>query len=252
MYKIPANTLFLGKEIVFMPQCQSTNSVAIEMCSDKAVMEGTVIVTDHQLAGRGQRGNTWQSDSGMNLTFSVILNPVFLRLSDQFLLNVISALAISDFLMELGTHAKIKWPNDVMVGENKISGILIENQVNENKIKHAIVGIGLNVNQEHLPIEAATSLKQITHQEYELSILLSVLLEKLEARYLLLRSGKYETLMASYESLLYWKGAEHTFSSNGKNFKGEICGVDSNSGHLCIQTKNEIIKFGIKQVAYLS
>lgn len=252
LYKIPANTLFIGKEFVFMPQCQSTNSEAIGMCSNKAVMEGTVIVTDHQLAGRGQRGNTWQSDEGKNLTFSVILNPTFLRLQDQFLLSIITSLAINDFLDALGVNSKIKWPNDVMVGEKKICGILVENQVNGNKLTNSIIGIGLNVNQEHLPIGTATSVKQITSKEYDLSILLTSLLEKLEARYLMLRSGNHSTLITRYESLMYWKGEEHSFSANGLNFRGEICGVDSNSGQLCIRTTDETIQFGIKQVTYLS
>lgn len=252
LYKIPANTLFMGKELVFMPQCQSTNSEAIAMCTNTAVMEGTVIVTDHQLAGRGQRGNTWESSEGMNLTFSIILNLTFLRLQDQFLLSIITSLAIHDFLTALGVDSKIKWPNDVLVGEKKICGILVENQVNGDKLTNSIVGIGLNVNQEHLPIATATSLKQITNKEYDLSILLSALLEKLEARYLMLRSGNFAKLISLYETQMYWKGDERNFSANGINFSGAICGVDSSSGQLCIRTNDEIKKFGIKQVAYLS
>lgn len=251
MYKIPANTLFVGKELVFMPQCQSTNTEAIRLSADKAVNEGIVVVTDQQLAGRGQRGNVWETQPGMNLTFSVVLHPTFLRLQDQFLLNIATSLAISDFLKHIGIDSWIKWPNDVMVGQQKICGILIENQLNGNKLAKSIVGIGLNVNQEQYNVPTATSLKLITGRAYDLSTLLTALLEKLEARYLMLRSGNIQKLTSLYEAVMYWKGEEHTFEANGIQFTGEICGIDSQSGELCIRVKDEIEKFGIKQVAYL-
>lgn len=222
------------------------------MCTSTAVMEGTVIVTDHQLAGRGQRGNTWESNEGLNLTFSVILNPHFLPLHDQFLLNIITSLAIADFLVALGMDPKIKWPNDVLVRGKKISGILVENQVNGSKLATSIVGIGLNVNQEQFSFLNATSVKQITGRTYDLSILLTALLEKLEVRYLKLRSGNIEKLTSIYESMMYWKEEEHTFETNGIKFTGEICGIDSQSGELCIRTNGDIRKFGVKQVVYLS
>lgn len=235
-----------------MPECPSTNDEVRRLYADKADLNGAVMVTDHQTAGRGQRGNRWEATSGLNLTFSVMLRPAFLRLQDQFLLNVIASLALAELLADLGIEAKIKWPNDVMIEERKISGILLENQVSGNKLQYSIVGIGLNVNQEHFNIPTATSLKQCTGNTHHLASLLSLLLEKLEVYYLMLRSGQNTKLLTEYERRMYWRGEKHSFATNNLNFTGEIHGIDQSTGALCMLVDGEQKKFEVKQVVYLS
>lgn len=250
MYKIPANTLFIGKEIVFMPQCQSTNSEAIALCANKAVGEGTIVITNHQLAGRGQRGNNWESTAGLNLTFSIVLTPKFLRLQEQFMLNIITSLAIHDCLAACGVpNATIKWPNDVMVNGKKIAGILTENQVNGSVLTYSVIGIGLNVNQDMFDYPTATSLRILTNTVHDLNALLINVLEKLEVRYIQLRNGNIKELISAYEAVLYWKGEEHTFYANGKEFLGTINEIDGN-GQLVIDCGDEVRTFGTKQVEY--
>lgn len=234
-----------------MPECQSTNDEVSRLYADKAEMNGVVVVTDHQTAGRGQRGNTWESEAGLNLTFSVLLKPTFLGVQNQFLLNVISSLALIDFLKDHQVmDVKIKWPNDIYVQSKKISGILIENQINGNKLKTAVVGIGLNVNQEFFDNINATSLKLITNQEQHLSTSLIHLLEKIESRYLMLRSGNFQSLIQTYTQLMYWRGVLHTFVSNNQQFDGIIQGIDD-QGQLVIDVEGKGKKFGIKQVVYV-
>jgi len=252
LYKIPANTLFIGKNLIFVPECHSTNDLAIEKSHEPGVPEGTVIVTDNQTAGRGQRGNTWKASPGMNLTFSVILKPTFLDLKDQFYLNIITALAVRD-LLQTRTEAdvKVKWPNDVLVDGKKICGVLIENQLKGNRFTNTVIGIGLNINQQVFDLSAATSLSLVTGKAYVLSEILEQLLSRLEARYLDLVHGNVQKLISHYHEALYWRNNTHQFSSRGEVFNGIIRGVD-NTGRLQMEIDGEVRLFVEKEIVYLA
>src|SRR6185369_12885123 len=105
---------------VFVPECQSTNTLLLDLASKSALPEGTVLITSNQFAGRGQRGNTWQAAAGMNLTFSVLFKPSFLAVKNQFALTMVASVAVFDFLKEKNVEGvKIKWPNDILVGKKK-------------------------------------------------------------------------------------------------------------------------------------
>ena len=170
MYKIPANTLFIGKNLVFVPECPSTNTLALEISQQSPVKEGTVVITDSQTAGKGQRGNTWEARPELNLTFSVILKPGFLAINKQFYLNVLISLGLRDYLKEkTSVTAYIKWPNDILVHGKKISGILIENQLRGSLLLNSIAGIGLNLNQKEFGSRSATSLSLLTGNEFDRS-----------------------------------------------------------------------------------
>src|SRR5262249_33751399 len=128
------------------------------------VPEGTVIMAESQYAGRGQQQNTWHSEPGKNLTFSILLKPSFLPVSQQFDLTRTISIGVFNALEPfLGEKLKIKWPNDIYYDDGKLGGMLIENAIQAGQIKNAVVGIGLNINQEVFPPGAANavSLKQI-------------------------------------------------------------------------------------------
>ncbi len=251
MYKIPANTLFIGQNQVFVPQCHSTNTLLAELVKNQDLMEGTVVITNNQTAGRGQRGNTWQAEPGKNLTFSLLLKPSFLLAKDQFYLTVVVSLAIRELLTsELQTPVKIKWPNDILVGDKKICGILIENTVGGDKLQQSIIGIGLNVNQDNFSIDKPTSMKLITDREFDLASVLNSLLVKLESNYLQLKEGNYHALRSEYLSHLYWINEERIFSSKGREFKGTITGVDEH-GRLSISHSEKTVAFDLKDITFL-
>ena len=250
MYKIPANTLFLGKNLVFVPECHSTNTLAMELCQQTKAPEGTLVITSKQISGRGQRGNTWESAPNMNLTFSLVLKPTFLAAREQFYLNVFTSLAIRDFLVEnCSALVTIKWPNDILVKELKICGVLIENQLSGDKITNVIIGIGLNINQQQFESTTATSLGLLTSSEFELQTVLESLLTHLETRYLQLRQNKREELKSAYLEHLYRINQEHTFQSQERMFRGKIMGVDD-VGRLRIGTSEGEKVFGIKEVSF--
>jgi BirA family transcriptional regulator, biotin operon repressor / biotin---[acetyl-CoA-carboxylase] ligase len=250
LYKIPANTLFLGKNLVFMPECHSTNTIAMELCQQSHTPEGTLVITSKQIAGRGQRGNTWESEPNSNLTLSLVLKPSFLAIKDQFYLNIFVSLAIRDLLSQMcSATVQIKWPNDILINELKICGILIENQLSGDRITNAVVGIGLNINQRHFASSTATSLALITSQAYELQLVLELLLGHLETYYLHLRQHHYEKLRAAYLKHLYRINEDHSFLSHERKFEGKIVGIDAH-GRLRIRTDGEEKVFGIKEVAF--
>ncbi|HEX5167805.1 MAG TPA: biotin--[acetyl-CoA-carboxylase] ligase [Cyclobacteriaceae bacterium] len=234
-----------------MPECHSTNDLAAQIVRQPSTNEGTVVITDKQTMGRGQRGNYWRTEPGKNLTFSVVLKPAFVEPKNQFLLTMVISLAVHDLIQSgLNCAAFIKWPNDIMIERKKVCGILIENQLKGNEITHSIAGIGLNVNQKHFEFPSATSLAQVLNKQFYLPSLVDDLLENIEARYLMLRSGKFTELKAAYVSVLYWKGEPHTFSIQGLTLKGIISGVDA-AGKLLIDFGERERAFDIKEVEYL-
>lgn len=251
MHKIPASTLFLGKNLVFMPECHSTNTIALEFCQQSMpVADGTVVITANQTGGRGQRGNTWQSEPGMNLTFSVILKPTFLSVNNLFFLNIFSALAVHDYLAGKGcTPVSIKWPNDIYVAEKKLCGILIENQIKGNELSVAVIGIGLNLNQQQFDADNASSLSLVLGHSVDLQTELEILLSLIEARYLQLRQNQLSRLMEDYLKVLYWLNEVHSFSAHGDFFEGTICGVDP-SGRLRIRINEEERFYSMKEIRY--
>lgn len=249
MYKIPANTLFMGQTLVYVPECHSTNAEAARMLhTNPATAEGSVVITSNQTAGRGQRGNTWESEPGKNLTFSLILKPVFLLAKDQFKLNIAVSLALHDYLREQVPHAKIKWPNDMMLGNQKTCGILIENQLAGQTIQHSVVGIGLNVNQESFALPTATSIAIKKGHDFILNDVLAELLQCIEARYLQLRSSI--DLKEEYLHALYGAGELRKFQSGDEEFDGTITGVDA-SGRLEVEVKGSKRLFDLKEIKFL-
>ncbi|UFH54422.1 biotin--[acetyl-CoA-carboxylase] ligase [Spirosoma sp. KNUC1025] len=253
MYKIYPKTLFLGQKIQYLPSCQSTNDEAAALIAQNDPAEGTLVVTDNQTAGRGQRGNQWEAKAGQNLTVSLILKPSFLSANEQFWLNIAISLGIYDLLHPLvGDALRIKWPNDIYVYNRKLGGILIENTLHGYGLAWSIIGMGLNVNQTEFSYPTATSLQQETPlpNTYDVPGLLSRLCETLEQRYLQLRSGQRDQLKINYLQILYRYQEEQLFDSEGRYFRGIIIGVDE-TGRLAIAVDGQVRYFGFKEVSFV-
>jgi BirA family transcriptional regulator, biotin operon repressor / biotin---[acetyl-CoA-carboxylase] ligase len=250
LYKILANTLFFGKNVVFVPECHSTNTLLLDLAQKTSQPEGTLVITNKQTQGRGQRGNGWEAEEGKNLTMSLLLRPTFLSIKDQFYLTIAVSLGVHDFLVDrLVGDVKIKWPNDVVVDEKKITGILIENSLAGERLQQSVVGIGLNLNQKVFSVGTATSMALETKKEFDLSAELNFLMESIEKRYLQLRSGKHKELKEDYLKNLFRIGEENTFVANSKNFIGTIEGVDE-AGKLKVNSNGVVSYFGLKEISF--
>ena len=158
---------------IWFETLDSTNSEALR--HPERYDNLSVVAARTQSAGRGQRGNRWLSESGANLTFSLVLDfsaegMKALPVRDQFMLSRAASLAIRDFLLQEGVDALIKWPNDVYVRNRKICGMLIENTLNGAFLERSVIGIGLNLNQKAFPVEVThpVSLSALTGRSYPL------------------------------------------------------------------------------------
>lgn len=201
------DTLFPERKLIRLEMVNSTNTYLQELLAYKPG-DGTVVQTDVQTAGKGQRGNTWLAEPAKNLCCSVLYYTYFLPVSHVFYLSKISALAVCQTLCELapGKPFMIKWPNDVLLGTRKIAGILIENQLDASMLKNSIIGIGLNINQESFPEPISTraiSLIHVLHSPLPIDEVRDRLIGNLDQFYGLLQKGAYDVLDGKYFSYLY-------------------------------------------------
>lgn len=252
-------TLFVGQNSIHLNSVASTNSYASELLRQIKPIEGTLIYTFDQQNGRGQRGSGWESEANKNIALSLILNPTFLQADNQFLITKIISLSVADLMAEwlypynLSSEIKIKWPNDIYVGNKKIAGILIENTLRENNIQSSIIGIGINFNQtEFITTKNATSLKILTNKEVELLPAVEQICEFMEARYLQLKTNKEENINCDYLQNLYRFEEWCNYSSKNQKFVGKIIGV-SPSGKLQMElSSHEIKEFDLKEIMFCS
>lgn len=229
------NTLFTGKVYHRFDELPSTNDYAAELIAKSTPPEGTVVRAATQTAGRGQYGSRWESTPGLNLLLSVIYHPSWLETGAQFYLSMAVALSLHDAVCDLPSTVhppsppvKIKWPNDLYIGDRKAGGILIQNTLSGQFLQSSVIGIGLNVNQlEFDPsLPNPTSPALAFGRDFDLEALAEHLLECLEQRYLQLKSGRQAEIKAEYERHLYRLDVPARFARpDGAEFTGVIRGV---------------------------
>jgi len=249
------NTLFIGKNVLFLPEVDSTNTYAINLLRNVNVLDGTIVYTNNQTQGKGQRGAVWTSEIGKNIILSVILQPSFLDVKKSFYVSKITALACYDVLTEILNPSqydiKIKWPNDILVNKKKIGGILIENNLSGNALQHAVIGIGLNVNQENFgDLDLlATSIKCLKSEDFQTSEILESICSKLEKWYFKLKENKLEYIHSNYLSHLFGLNQINHFVDNtGFSFYAEIMDVEENGKLLVKNVNNDFLTFDIKEI----
>jgi BirA family biotin operon repressor/biotin-[acetyl-CoA-carboxylase] ligase len=253
LYNSIHNTLIIGKKIIYLPSCHSTNDIAAELVQKNLAEEGTVVITDNQVGGRGQRGTTWYSEPGQNLTFSFILKPVFLPIDQQFLISQTVALAIFDFLSLYTDQVKIKWPNDIYIAGKKVSGTLIENSIQGSAIASSVVGIGINMNQTLFESNRTTSLAAILGREVPLETGFQQFVACLDRRYVNLKSMQQNELIQSdYLRQLYGYQQPVTFNYQNEKIMGAVTGVADN-GRILIrfEGKQDVKEFGLKEIEWV-
>ena len=165
-------------EIIKLSDTASTNDYLLGLNTDQDLC----VVTDYQSAGKGMGTNTWESEPGKNLLFSILLHPTWLPINKQYLLSMAEAVAIVEVL---GKGFEIKWPNDIYYGDKKLSGTRIDINLQGSTLKDVIIGTGINVNQEVFLSDAPNpiSLKNITGQEHDRNTLLRDILERFSIYY---------------------------------------------------------------------
>lgn len=238
-------------KLIKLDAIDSTNDYLKLLSNEKTVDNFTVIYSKNQTNGKGQMGNIWKSESGKNLTFSILIKNILKNSTQIFDLNVTIASSIIQVLKTLQIpELTIKWPNDILSGNKKIGGILIENSFKPDKSIESVVGIGLNVNQtdfENLP--KAASLSLIMNQEFDLDIVLEKIVLKIEKNCYLISEKNTNTIWKFYSDCLFKKNIEMDFeTSENKKIKGKIIGVTQLGLLEVLVYPNNIKTFSIKEI----
>ena len=249
-----------------------TDSTNLDAWRNKdAAEDKTVWCAEYQTAGRGQRGNRWESRQGENMMFSILFRPRGLRAAGQFVISQICSVGIVRYLAELGLDARIKWPNDIYIGDRKICGMLIENTLKDDTLAVSIAGIGLNVNQKVFPpelpnptsvllaLDNAVTGREGTpglSPEEELPRLLHRIFElygQMDA------DGHVPGLEEEYSRLLYRKGipaeyeeTEYVTGGGLRRFRGRILGVEKGTARLLVEKEDgQVAKYYFKEIRFV-
>ncbi len=226
-------TKTLGLPFIELQSIDSTNNYARQQIHAGLAQHGMAIFSHEQLAGKGQRGKSWQAEKGTNIILSLIINPYPLQLVQQFQLSACFAVGVHDFFIKYaGDDSKIKWPNDLYWQDRKAGGILIESIVGSRGSgvaawEWSIVGIGININQTHFPedLHNPVSLKQITGKNFNPVELAKELCEMLDKRFIELIHDGFENIYNTYQAHLYKKKAVVKLKKGNRVFETMIEGV---------------------------
>ncbi|MEO0570422.1 MAG: biotin--[acetyl-CoA-carboxylase] ligase [Bacteroidota bacterium] len=239
-------------QLIKLDATASTNGYLKSLVKEKQLEDFTVVICEHQTQGRGQKGNQWVSEKGKNLTISILKKINSLEAHQSFGLNCLVSLAVHDVLNELLIpKVKVKWPNDIMSGNKKLCGILIENSISGSQIKQSIIGIGLNVNQVNFSgFPNATSLRLRSGKDYDLENVLNKILKRLKLYFEVVLPRGFEGLKNQYDRGLFRKDEWSKFSVPTDNsiLTGMIKGITT-SGQLIIEVADrEVRAFNFKEI----
>ncbi|MFP4042363.1 MAG: biotin--[acetyl-CoA-carboxylase] ligase [Bacteroidales bacterium] len=243
----------IGSRIISLMSTESTNDYARKLLEKGKPENGTIIIAGEQTKGRGHGQNEWFSQSGKNLTFTIILYPTFVNSENQFLLSKAVSLGIADYLSQYLDDIFIKWPNDIYVDNYKIAGILIENDWIASRMKNSIIGIGLNINQQYFPenLPNPVSLMQVMECNFSLKAELRKLLKSLDYRYKMLKSKHVDRINRDYHNKLYRLGDYHQYRKGREVFVARIIGV-TDFGKLILESDHgKTMEFNFKEVEFL-
>ena len=244
---------YFAMNIIKLNAINSTNDYLKELFATRHVENLTVVTAETQTAGRGQMGSQWNTEAGKNLTFSVLVKDLLLDINEIFTLNAAVANAVAATLNSLAIPSvSIKWPNDILAGNKKLGGILIENSIRNGGEIYSVIGIGLNVNQRQFDgLPKASSMALAAGRDYDRDAVLTAILGQLKPAVAKVLHKDTESIWENYHRQLFRKGIPTPFEKDGRQFMGIIRGVTKN-GSLEVQLEDDtVIGFGIKEVQLL-
>lgn len=239
-----------------MDEMPSTNDCLAMICREGKAEEFYTVVTEYQTAGKGQRGNSWESEAGKNLLFSTVIYPTALEAKHQFYVSMLTALAIHEALSSYTSGFSIKWPNDIYWKDKKIAGILIENEIEGKYLNQCIIGIGLNVNQGKFLSDAPNpvSLKQILGTDIDRQELLEKVLRGIIGGYCQLEDDfgrASQAIGLLYLKHFYRREGFHTYRDAEGTFRAEFHRMEKD-GHLLLRDEEGIVRrYAFKEVEFV-
>jgi BirA family biotin operon repressor/biotin-[acetyl-CoA-carboxylase] ligase len=245
-------------EIIKLSDISSTNDYLLGLDTGEEVC----VRTDYQSAGKGMGTNTWESEAGKNLLFSILVHPVWLSVTEQYLLSMAEALAIHDALTEfleltMGVETEkkltIKWPNDIYWEDKKLSGTRIDGNIKGGVLQDFVIGTGINVNQQRFFSDAPNpvSLYQITGKEYDNDEILNKILEHFAKYQDALKQGDKEKVVREYHERLYRRTGIHRYEDGNGTFDAEIVKVNTNGIMTLRRTDGTLSDYEFKEVRFV-
>ena len=243
----------LSVPIVYLAETDSTSSYLKAQCKEMHLDEFTTVVTDFQYSGHGQAHNSWESEKGKNLLFSFVFYPEFCPARHQFYLSQLIALAIKDTLDCFCSGFSVKWPNDIYWKNQKICGILIENELCGETIQQCIAGIGININQQIFRSDAPNpvALIQIINEEKDRKEILHQIMVNVLDYYRLLKEGGTSVIVHRYIHSLYRKDSFHRYKDAEGIFFARIAGILPQGALMLEDKAGSVRTYHFKEVAFL-
>ena len=238
----------IGDVFIELSEIDSTNNYAMQLINEGMAEHGMCIRADFQTHGKGQLGNTWQAEESKNLLFSIILDTQGFSLQKQFELNAVACISMAELLMTSFTMKDIciKWPNDIYAEGKKIAGILIENNIRGTAWSNAVIGIGLNVNQQtFIDVNRATSMYLLTGKTYKLNMVLKPFLKIFNQQFKKFQQNV--EIIELYNSMLMNVGKTVMFKRNHEMYSGLLHGVDK-QGNLEMSVQGKMKSFKHREV----
>lgn len=213
----------------------------------------TIVTAEYQTHGKGQGKNTWESNHGENLLFSVLCHPDYVEAKNQFILSMAMALAVKDALRHYIGDIEIKWPNDIYWHGHKLGGILIECSLSGRNVRDCIMGVGIDVNQrtfENLT-KNPISIFQIINREVNRDDILHAIIEELEHYLHMIEIKNYDIIQNAYRDSLYRRIGYHPYYDKNGNFMARFVAIDP-TGHLVLKDDDGMLRrYAFKEVKFL-
>ena len=242
------------RRVIRLEETVSTNTYMRQLLREQELEEGTLVIADFQTEGRGQMGNSWTSEKGKNLLFSLLVYPREVQANAQFIISRIASLAVKKTIDRFADDIRVKWPNDIYWKDKKIAGMLIESDLRGRYIENSVIGIGMNVNQEWFPagLPNPVSLWQVTGVEQDREQLLELFTREFFLLYREFQRGGISTIEDEYMLNLYRVNEYHWYEYKNGRFQAMIRDVLP-SGYLVVRTlaEGEDRSYAFKEIAFV-
>lgn len=237
-------------EVIHLEETASTNAFLRQQHAEAPIVAAQA---EYQTNGRGQGTNTWESERGKNLLFSILVHPTTLPVDQQYILSEAVALTYKQVLDQYTDGITVKWPNDIYWNDRKISGTLIETNLAAGHIKDFIIGTGININQEWFVSDAPNpvSLRQILGREVDKQTIFDKILKTFIGYYALVTEGCYDEISCRYHAALYRRSGFHAYRDASGDFQAELVKV-CNDGHLVLRdSSGNERRYAFKEVMFI-
>jgi len=241
------------QNVIKIPKIDSTNLYLRRLLNKSDLPSFFCVSTDFQTSGRGQQGTIWEANRGENLLFSFLIHSEKIPPDKQFLLSEIVSIGICNALKNNGLNTTIKWANDIFFEDKKLAGILIETIISGDKMKYAIVGVGLNINQMEFSknLSNAVSLRQILGKKLDCQVILENILKEISLLFENFDIRNSDDLQKKYFELLYRNSGYHFFEKNNEKFYAKILSVSSDGCLKLLTDKGLEKNFYFKEVRFM-